>query len=117
MNELKNTTLISGLVLLVANILFGLILSIYPMFNMWINCGVIVAVTLLIYALSHIVMKDAFKISLSFLFSTLGFVIFIIGLLMPQRFEDNLHLLAIILIVAFMAIVLAVTNIVSKKVG
>ena len=113
---MKNITLIAGFILLVANILFGFILSIYPTFNMWVNCGVIAATTLLIYTLSHITMKDAFKISLSFLFSTLGGVIFIIGLMMPQRLEDNLHLLAIVLIVAFQAIVLTVTNVVSKKV-
>ena len=116
MNELKNTTLITGFILLVANILFGFILSIYPTFNMWINCGVIAATTILLYVLSHITLKDAFKISLSFLFSTLGFVIFILGLLMPQRFEDNWFLVAIILIVAFQAIVLTIANIVSKKV-
>ena len=117
MNELKNATLITGFILLVANILFGSILSIYPTFNMWINCGVIAITTILIYALSHIALKDAFKVSLSFLFSTLGFVIFVIGLLMPQRLEDNLHLVAIILIVAFQAIILTVANIVSKKIN
>ena len=113
---MKNITLITGFILLATCLLFGLILSIYPTFNMLLNCVVIVANTALVYAIAQIGLKDAFKISLSFLFVTLALIEFVLGLFSPQKFEDNFFLLAIILIVAFKAIVLGTTYIVSKKI-
>ena len=113
---MRNITLITGIILLVANLLFGSILSSYPAFNMWVNCGVIVATTVLLYVVGHIALKDGFKISLTFLFGFLGFIKFIIGLFMPQQYADNGYLIAIILVVAFEAIVLTITYIISKTV-
>jgi hypothetical protein len=112
---MKNITLITGTILLVANLLFGSIISIYPTFNMLLNCGVIVATTVLIYAVGQIALKDGFKISLSFLFSIFGFITFLLGLFAPQRYENNFSLIMIILIVAFEAIILTITYIISKK--
>ena len=113
---MRNITLITGFILLVANLLFGSILSSYPAFNMWLNSGVIVANTVLIYALSIITLRDAFKISLSFLFGVLGFIVFVLGLFAPQQYTDNWYLIAIVLIVAFEAIILTITHIISKKI-
>jgi len=112
---MKNITLIIGIILLIANILFGLIISSYQPFNMWLNSGVIVAVTALLFAVGRITLKDAFKISLTFLFGFLGFIEFVLGLFAPQKFADNWYLIVIILFVIFKAIVLITTNIVSKK--
>jgi len=112
---MKNITLITGIILLAANLLFGSMISIYPSFNMLLNCGVIVATTVLLYAVGQIALKDGFKISLSFLFGILGFIIFLLGLFAPQRYEDNLALMAIMLIVAFEAIVLTITYLISKN--
>ena len=114
---MKNITLITGFIMLIANLLFGSILTIYPTFNMLLNSGIIIATTILIYAVGQIALKDAFKISLSFLFSTIGTILFILGLFTPPRYTDNLFLAAIILIVAFQASVLTITHIVSKKVN
>jgi hypothetical protein len=82
---------------------------------MLLNCGVIIATTVLLYAVGQIALKDGFKISLSFLFSILGFIVFILGLFAPQRYEDNSALMAILLIVMFEAIVLTITYIISKN--
>ena len=112
---MKNITLIAGIILLVVNLLFGSILSSYPSFNMWLNCGVIVATTALLYLLRTITLKDGFYISLYMLFGILGFIAFILGLYAPQQYTDNWYLITIILIVAFEAIVLSVTHIVSKN--
>ena len=113
---MKNITLITGIVLLVANLLFGSILSVYPSFNMWLNCGVIAATTVLVYTLSIITLKDAFRISLSMLFGIFGFIAFILGLFAPQQYTDNWYLIAIILIVAFEAIILTIAHIISKTI-
>ena len=112
---MKNITLIIGIILLIANLLFGNILSIYPAFNMGLNCGVIIATTALLYTIGQITLKDGFKISLTFLFGFLGCITFVLGLFTPQRYTDNWYLIAIILIVTFEAIVLTTAYIVSKK--
>ena len=114
---MKNITLIIGIILLVANLLFGSILSFYPSFNMWLNCGVIAATTALLYILKSVQLKDGYYIPLYMLFSIFGIIEFLLGLFAPQRYENNGYLIVIVLIVAFEAIVLAVTHIVSKKVG
>ena len=113
---MKNITIIVGFILLIANLLFGSILSFYLSFNMWLNCGVIAATTALIYLLSIITIKDGFRISLSMLFGTFGVIEFILGLFAPQHYENNWYLIAIIIIVAFEAIVLTITHIVSKTI-
>jgi len=114
--NMKNITLITGIILLLANLLFGSILSIYPLFNMLLNSGVIIATTALLYIVGRITLKDAFKISLTFLFGFFGFIVFILGLFAPQKFTDNWYLISIILIITFEAIVLTITHIVSKKI-
>jgi hypothetical protein len=113
---MKNITLITGIILLVANLLFGSILSIYPAFNMCLNCGVIAATTALLYLLRLITLKDGFYVSLSILFGIFGFMEFILGLIAPQRYENNWYLIAIILIVALEAILLTITHIISKRI-
>jgi hypothetical protein len=113
---MKNITLIIGIILFLANLLFGSILSVYPTFNMGLNCGVIAATTALLYVLRCITLKDGFYISLSMLFGIFGFIEFILGLFAPQRYENNWYLIAIILIVAIETIILTITNIISKKI-
>lgn len=113
---MKNITLIVGIILLVFNLLFGSILSIYLFFNVWLNCGVIAATAILIYMLDIITLKDGFRISLSMLFGIFGFVAFILGLFSPQQYTDNWYLISIILIVVFEAILLTITHIISKTI-
>lgn len=114
---MKNITLIIGIILFVANLLFGSILSFYPSFNMWLNCGVIAATTILIYMLGIITLRDGFRISLSMLFGILGFIDFFLGLFAPQHYENNWYLITIIVIVAFEAILLTITLIISKTIN
>jgi len=114
---MKNITLIVGIILLVTNLLFGSILSFYPSFNMWLNCGVIAATTALLLILRSIEMKDGYFIPLSMLFSTFGFIEFILGLFAPERYTNNWYLIIIILIVAFQAILLTITHIISKTIN
>ena len=113
---MKNITLITGFILLVANLLFGSILSIYPAFNMLLNCGVIAATTTLLYVLKFIRLKDGYYISLSILFGMFGVIKFILGLFAPQQFENNWYLITIILIIAFEAILLTIAQIISKTI-
>ena len=111
---MRNITLIAGAILLVSNLLFGSILNIYSVFNMWLNSGVIVATTVLLYILKSIQLKDGYYISLSMLFSILGLIAFVLGFFAPQRYIDNWYLVIIILIVAIEGIILTITHIISK---
>jgi hypothetical protein len=111
---MKNFFLITGIILFVANLLFGSILSFYPIFNMLVNCGVIAATTALIYALTVTKLQDGFRIPLTIIFSILGFVEFLLGLFAPQQYENNWFLIVIVLFVVFETIVFVLCNKISK---
>ncbi len=113
---MKNITLITGIILLLANLLLGSTLSAYPAFNMWLNCGVIATTTTLLYILRCISLKDGFYISLSMLFGTLGIAEFILGLFAPEQYKNNWYLIAITFIVVIEAVILTITSVISKKV-
>jgi len=114
---MKNITLIVGVILLVANILFGLILMVYPTLNCALNCVVIAATTALLYAMRCIHLRDAFYVSLSMIFTFFGFVEFMLGLFAPEKFQDNWYLIVVILLLVFEGIVLTITNIISSRIA
>jgi tellurite resistance protein TehA-like permease len=113
---MKTVILITGLILFITNLLFSSIIHVYPIFNVGLNCGVIVVTTLLLYIVNHIRLKDGFRTSLFMLFCIFGLVEFILGLIAPQHYKGNWYLIVIIFIVAVESIILVITNIVSKKI-
>lgn len=68
------------------------------------------------YLLQIIRLKDAFAISLSFIFTTLGLIQYILGLISPQRIQDNGYVIATIVMLLFEVIVLLICNITSKSI-
>lgn len=113
---MKRLILITGSIFLAANVLFGLILTAYPTFNCCLNSVVIAATTALLYAIQCIRLRDGFFIPLSMLFAFFGFVEFILGLLAPDKFQDNWYLIVVILLLVFEGVVLTLTNIVSNRI-
>lgn len=111
---MKKVILISGVILLVVNILFGLIISGYAPLNVGINSGVIALTTALIYGLNIVRLKDAFVVSFTVLFSLLGFVEFLMGLFAGDKLEDNWWLILVICFTAFELIALLIATKVSK---
>ena len=112
---MKKLIIVSGIILLVTNLSFGLILTKYPMFNVGVNSAVIICTMVFLYVLHAIKMKDAFVISQSFLFLLFCLVMFILGCFAPQRFDDNWCLIVIILLIVFEGILLLITNLMSNK--
>ncbi len=112
---MKKTILIFGGLAFVINILLGLLLSKYSNFNMGVNCGVIALNTALLYALYQFNMRDAFRISLSFLFGIVGVIELLLACFMPQYAQDNGSLIAIILILFTKILILTITNNSSNK--
>ena len=113
---MKKTILLLGGLTLIVNILLGLLLSKYDYFNMGVNCGVIALNSALLFCLWQFNLRDAFRISFSFLFSFLGITELILGCLMPQRLEDNGYLIAIIAILFIKISLFVIVNILSNKI-
>jgi hypothetical protein len=113
---MKKIIILSSIVLLVANLLFGLILSFYGGCNVAMSSFVIVGTGLLLYLIHSINLKDGYKVSLTFLFTIVGCLEFVLSLIAPNRFTDNWWLIIVIMIMAFEAIMLIVTNTVSNKI-
>ena len=70
---------------LVINILCGLIISSYSIFNCGITSGIIILNALLLLLVSEITLKDGFRISLNVLFPLMALVEFIAGLFSPEK--------------------------------
>lgn len=93
---MKKGLYLFGAILLIANVLIGLIASSYETLNWIFSSVVIIVTTLLLGRISSSLLKDAFKISLSFLFSFLGIVEFILAIIAPSQFTDNWYLIVIV---------------------
>lgn len=114
---MKRIIILSSAVLLVANLLLGLILSFYGGYNVAISSFVIIGTGILLYLIHTINLKDAYKVSLTLLFAIAGCLEFLLSLLSPNRLTDNWWLIIVILLMAFEAIMLIVTNTISKRVS
>lgn len=113
---MKKIILLSGLVLLLMNVLFGLILSSFDGYDVVISSVVIMVTTLLLYLTTVIQLKDGYKISLALLFLIAGVFEYVLSLYAPNHFKDNWWLIVVILFMAFEIILLIVTNTISKKI-
>lgn len=113
---MKKIILILGSLALIVNALLGLLLSKYDYFNMGVNCGVIVLNSVLLFCLWQFNLRDAFRISFSFLFSVLSIAELVLGCLMTQKLEDNGYLIAIIAILFVEIALFVITNIMSNKI-
>lgn len=107
--------IIGGLALLF-NVLLGLLLSHYDYFNMGVNCGIIALNTALLFRVYTFYLRDAFRISLSFLFVLLSIIEIVLGCLMPQKLQDNGSPIACIVLIFIEITLIVVTNILSNKI-
>ena len=113
---MKKTILNIGILVLALNVAIGLLLSLYPLFNMVLNSIVIVITTLLIWLLSSNNQRTAFAVSLTFLYSFLGIIQLVLGIFSPARITDNWMIVAIIALLVLECTLLIITKTISKKV-
>lgn len=111
---MKKKAIITAAIILLLNIILGVIISSYGIFNCCVN-SVIIAVTALLITLSF-KLKDALTISLSFLFGITGLIEIILGSIMLAQFSDNFILLAVILLIAAEVGLLAIAQTISRKI-
>lgn len=112
---MKKVLLILGIVLLIANVLSGLIISSYELFNICVTSVVIVLTTVSLIYLSSLKLKDALKIALLFLFVFIGIIEFVLGVKTPKEFKDNWYLIAMIVLLIIESVFLVFCQYVSKK--
>ena len=113
---MKRIIILSTIVLLVMNLLFGAILSFYSGFNVAISSSVIAVTGLLLYLTDTIHLKDGYKISLLLIFGIGGLLEYVLSLVAPNRLTDNWWLILVIGLMAAEAIFLIITNTVSNKI-
>ena len=113
---MKKTILFATLAVLVVNILAGLLLSSYHTFNMLATSLVIVLTTTLMYITEYITMKDAFRVSLPFVFAFLGLVMFLLMLFSKHQLQDNWCVAVSLVLLLIEALVLYITHRVSKTI-
>ena len=111
---MKNLTLIIGGIILLLNLVIGIIFSAYKPFNIGLNSAVIVVNTLILYSLGVAQIKDGFKVSLSFLFLIAAAIELILGLFVPETFENNVSFTMLILLFAGQIVLYAIAYFVSK---
>lgn len=113
---MKKTILYIGILALVLNVAIGLLLSVYPLFNVVLNSIVIVISTILIWLSSGNSQRTAFAVSLTFLYSFLGIIQLVLGVFSPTRVTDNWMVVAIIALLVLECVLLIITKTISKKV-
>lgn len=86
---MKALTLKIGLIVLISNIIFGILISKYAVFNIYLNSVIIAITTAMIMFVNSTKIKSAFKFSLSFIFIFGGLVEFICGLFSKSSIYDN----------------------------
>ena len=113
---MKKVIILSCMVLLIANLLFGAILSSYGRCNVALSSSVILVTGILLFLTDTINLEDGYKVSLMLLFAIVGVLEFILSLIAPNRFTDNWWLILVIGLMAAESILLIITNTVSNKI-
>lgn len=112
---MKKTIIFSTVGLIAVNLLAGVILSRYHLFNVTTTSVVILLNGCLNYIAATIPLKDAYRVAHYYLFSLLGVVMFLLMLSSPHQLKDNWCVVVSIIIVAIESITLYITYRTSKN--
>lgn len=113
---MKNTILYLGILLLLLNVIASLLLTMYPPFNMIVNCVVIIATTVMIWLLLFTKQNTPFSIVLALIFGVIGVLQLVCGCFMPNQLHDNWILLTIITLWIIEIILFVISNYISKNI-
>ncbi len=112
---MKNLIFISGIILILLNCTFGLILQDYPMYKMLFSNISIACTTGLIYALYSSTINDGFKIGLSVAFVITGCIRFLFSLTSSESIKENNSIILFLVVLAIEAILFALANALRNK--
>jgi len=112
---MKRLIILTTIILLVVNGLLGLILTAYQSANVYLNSAVILLSGIVLWVVSSAQLKDAFKISLTSLFATIGGLEYILGFFAPNEWSNNWFAILVIAVLAIEIIFVILTNFVTNK--
>lgn len=112
---MKRLIILTIVILLIVNGLLGFILTAYHPTNVCMNTAVILLSGIVLWAVSSSHLKDAYKISLTFLFAIFGGIEFILGFFAPTEWTNNWFAILVIAVLAIEIIIVLLTNYVSNK--
>lgn len=98
---MKRLSPILFVILLAINIIAGIILSCYPIFNMVLNSVVIVVAALFFFWVNRKPLSSAFLTSLAFIIPSTTLIELVIGIFAPSQFQDNWGIIANLYLMAF----------------
>lgn len=101
---MRSLSFIVSILLIIVNVLAGLIITTYFLENVIMSSCVLFINAMLLWIVGNSNMKDAFKVSFYILFSLLCLIEFILAVLAPAKWVNNLYLVAIIVCFAIQAI-------------
>lgn len=104
------------ILLLVINILAGLVFREYEYYKVAFSSFVIICNFFFIMVLQKIVIKDAFKIALSFFLPFIALIELILAVMTPYKLENNYYLMGVVSLLFLQFFVFFIINIVSKKI-
>ena len=113
---MKKSIITFGSLALVTNVVLGVLISNYALFNVCLNSAIIIVSSILILLTGCFNLKDAFKVSLSFLFPIIGLIEFICGFFAKESIVDNwVVILCVVLTVLETTLLIAAKYISNKQ--
>ena len=113
---MKKIILFTWATLLIANFIFGLLLSSYEWLNVLLSSGIIILSGIFMLMVGILPLKDGFKSSLYVVYPILGFIEFVLSLFSPSRITDNWVVSVITILVVFQLILLFIASVISNKI-
>jgi hypothetical protein len=111
---MKKIIIISTIILIVLNVIAKLIITNYDWFNLVLSSLVLVSNAILLYALSNPKIADGFRVAMSFIYSFVGALLFILSQFSIIPMQDNWIILVIIVVTGFEWMLLVLFRVVSK---
>ena len=113
---MKSIVLYIGLLCLVINAICGLVLSSYSLFNCLLTSAIIIINMVLMYLVSVLTLKDAYRISVNVLFPLLFIAEIVCGIFSPEQWKDNWFIIFMAVAILIEGIILIIINYLSKNV-
>ena len=112
---MKKIIIFTTLALIAANGLAGLLISGYQPFNAIATSIALLITGILLYTVARIPLKDAFRVSLVFIISFIGLVLYLLMLFAKPQLQDNWCVIAGTVVLVIETVFIYIAYILSKK--
>lgn len=99
----------------IVNILAGFLLTCYHTFNVIATSVSLLTTAVLMYAVTKVHLKAAFRVSLTYTFAIVGVVSYLLMLFSHHQIQDNWCLIVALVLLALEATILYITHCASKR--